>query len=270
VSAGCGASVHGIGALDRLSRGTSPIHTLDPRAKLAVTLAFAIAVASVPKYALDTLLPFAVFPLFMLIRSEIPASFVLRRLAVLAPFAVVAGAFNPLLDTHTVLRIGGVGISGGWLSFASILVRFALTIGALIVLAASTGVPALGHAAKKLGAPLALVTQILGLYRYLFLTLEESQRTLLAWRLRNPRGRHPSWRVFAQILGQLLLRSAARAGRVHDAMLCRGFDGEVRMLTPLSARRRDWAFTLGWIAAFAALRFASPAEAIGTVLGRLT
>ena len=189
MSAGCGATVHGIGALDRLSRGTSPIHTLDPRAKLAVTLAFAIAVASVPKYALDTLLPFAVFPLFMLIQSEIPASFVLRRLAVLAPFAVVAGAFNPLLDTHTVLRIGGVGISGGWLSFVSILVRFVLTIGALIVLAASTGVPALGHAAKKLGAPRALVTQILGLYRYLFLTLEELQRTLLAWRLRNPRGR---------------------------------------------------------------------------------
>jgi cobalt/nickel transport system permease protein len=266
VSAGCGISTDGAGAIDRLSSGASPVHTLDPRAKLLVTLVYVIAAASVSKYAVDTLLPFAVFPLIMLSRSGLPPAFVLRRLAVLAPFAVIAGAFNPLLDTHTVLRVAGADISGGWVSLVSILLRFVLTISALIILTASTGIPALACGAAKLGAPRPLATQILSLYRYLFLALEESQNTLLAWRLRNPGGRHPSWRVFSQILGQLLLRSAARASRVHDAMLCRGFGGDVRMLTPLRYTGRDWVFTLGWISAFAVLRFAPPGPVIGALL----
>jgi cobalt/nickel transport system permease protein len=218
--------------------------------------------------AVDAALPLAVFPIVMLARSGLPASFVARRLVVLAPFALLVGAFNPIFDTATALRIGGIGISGGWLSFASILLRFMLTISALIVLVATTGVPALARAAEKLGAPRAFVVQLLSLYRYLFLTAGEVQRTWLAWRLRAPDGKRPPARIFAQMLGQLLLRSLARARRVHTAMLLRGFDGEVRMLSPLAFTARDWVFLLAWLMAFAVLRFAHPAELLGALLMR--
>lgn len=266
MSAGCGTSLSGLDALDRLSQGTSPIHKLDPRAKLLVTLAFVVAVMSLHKYAVGETLPFFVFPFLMLARSGIPAGFIARRLAAVAPFAVMVGVFNPLLDTGVVMHIGGVGVSGGWLSFVSILLRFALTIGALLLLAVTTGVPALGCAAGRLGVPRVFVAQVLGLYRYLFLALEETQRTLLAWRLRTPRGRHPSWRVFAQILGQLLLRAVARARRVHEAMLCRGFDGELRMIGAMKFTGRDWVFMGAWCVVFAVLRFGSPAQTIGALL----
>ncbi len=178
----------------------------------------------------------------------------------------MVGVFNPLLDTGVVMHIGGVGVSGGWLSFVSILLRFALTIGALLLLVATTGVPALGCAAGRLGVPRVFVAQVLGLYRYLFLALDETQRTLLAWRLRTPRGRHPSWRVFAQILGQLLLRALARARRVHEAMLCRGFDGELRMIGAMKFTGRDWVFMGAGGVVFAVLRFGSPAQTIGALL----
>lgn len=254
--------------VDRLSQGASGIHRLDARAKLLVTLAFVVTVASLPKYAVDTALPFAIYPIAMLARSGVPTAFVARRLAVLAPFVLLVGAFNPLIDTATALRIGGIEISGGWLSFASILLRFLLTITALIVLVATTGVPALAHAAGKLGAPRAFVVQLLSLYRYLFLSAEEVQRTWLAWRLRAPDSKRPPARIFAQMLGHLLLRSLARARRVHTAMLARGFDGDVRMLSPLVFTVRDGVFVLGWLAAFAVMRFGHPAELLGALLMR--
>jgi cobalt/nickel transport system permease protein len=266
MSAGCGASTITLDAIDRLSQGDSPVHRLDPRAKLVVSLAFAITVMSLPKYALNDTLPFFIFPFFMLAQSGIPPAFIARRIAVVAPFAFMLGAVNPFLDTEIALRIGGVGVSGGWLSFISILLRFALTIGALLILVATTSVPALAQAANKLGAPKALAAQILGLYRYLFLAVEETQRMLLAWRLRAAGGKYPSWRIFAQMLGQLLLRSLARARRVHTAMLCRGFDGEIRSCTALQFSARDGVFVAGWLAAFAVLRFGHPASVIGALV----
>ena len=42
--------------------------------------------------------------------------------------------------------------------------------------------------------------------------------------------------------------------RRHQAMLCRGFDGEIRMLRPLRIGRREIFFTLGWSALFVLLR----------------
>lgn len=261
-------SAFDLATLDRLSQGDSPIHRLDPRAKLAVTLAFVVAVVSLDKYAVGDLLPFFLFPVLVLARSGIPLRLVARKVAVVAPFAVLVGVFNPLIDDAVVLHVGGVGVSGGWLSFVSILLRFALTVGALVLLVATTGVPALGRAAEKLGAPRLFVMQILGLYRYLFLLVDEAQRTLRAYRLRSAHGRAPAWRVFAQILGQLLLRAMARARRVYEAMLCRGFDGELRLLGTLRFTAGDWLFLIAWIAVFAALRFLHPADLIGhLVLG---
>jgi len=259
-------SAFDLGSLDRLSQGTSSIHRLDPRTKLLATMAFVVAVVSIDKYAVADLLPFFLFPAVMLARSGVPFRFIARKIIVVAPFAILVGMFNPLFDQTVVLRIGDFGVTGGWVSFASILLRFALTIGALLLLVATTGVPALGRAAERLGAPRVFVMQVLGLYRYLFLLVGESQRTLRAYRLRSADGGLPPWRIFAQILGQLLLRAVARARRVHEAMLCRGFDGELRLLGTLRFTGRDWIFLAGWTSAFAALRFLRPAEMLGALV----
>lgn len=259
-------SAFDLGAIDRLGQGASPIHRLDARAKLLATFAFIVAVVSADKYAVGDLLPFFVFPIVVASLGGVPTGFVVRRILVIAPFAVLVGIFNPFLDDTVALTVAGVAVSRGWLSFASILLRFALTVGALLILVATTGVPSLGRAAERLGAPRAFVQQLLSLYRYLFLTMDEAARTIRAYRLRAVDRTRPDWRTFARILGQLLLRAVARARRVYDAMLSRGFDGEIRMLGGLRFTARDWTFLLGWLAAFALLRFAHPARHIGDLL----
>ena len=47
--------------------------------------------------------------------------------------------------------------------------------------------------------------------------------------LRSFGRRGMGWRVYGQMLGQLLLRTFARAQRIYLAMKCRGFDGQVRV-----------------------------------------
>ncbi|MBI5120710.1 MAG: cobalt ECF transporter T component CbiQ [Rhodospirillales bacterium] len=259
----CASSARDFGTLDRWARAQSPIHRLDPRAKLLATLAFALAVVSQDKYALGDQLPFFLFPIFLWARSGVPAGLILRRVLAVAPFAALVGLFNPLFDTRIALELGGLAISGGWISFASILLRSLLTVSALVLLVATTDIPALARAAERLGVPQVFVTQMLGLYRYLFLLADEASRVVLAYRLRAVHGRPPSWRVFAAILGQLLLRSLKRALRVHRAMWLRGFDGEMRRLSALSFRPQDGWFLLGWLIVFALIRFYHPAQWIG-------
>lgn len=249
--------------LDRLARSDSPIHALDPRAKLLAVLAFALAVVSMDKYALGDLLPFFLFPIFLWARSGVSLGLVAGRTLAVAPFALMVGLFNPWLDRQVLLVLGGVDISGGWVSLLSILLRGLLSISALVLLAATTDIPSLGQAARKLGVPSVFVSQMLGLYRYLFLLSEEVQRTHLAWRLRAPETKAPGWKVFAAILGQLLLRSLDRAKRVHQAMALRGFQGVFPYADRLVFRAADGWFLAGWGAALLLVRFGHPAQWLG-------
>ena len=128
-----------IGYLDTLSRKDTFVHALDPRAKILTTLLFVVLVVSFDRYEVSGLLPFFLYPVFMAAAGGVPAGYLLRRLAVAAPFAIMIGMFNPLLDRQEAMRIGWIPVSAGWISLLSMAIRFALTVGAAITLVAVTG-----------------------------------------------------------------------------------------------------------------------------------
>lgn len=255
-----------LGALDELAARDSAVHRLDPRVKLLTTAAFIVAVLSFRKHEISALLPFFLFPAALLAVAGLPAGVLARRLVVVAPFALLVGIFNPLLDREVLLRLGPIGVSGGWISFLSIQLRFLLTVGAALILVATTGFTAICLALERLGAPRIFALQLLLLYRYLFVLAEEAARLVRARTLRSVRGGGGTGlRVFASLAGQLLLRTLDRAQRVHLAMLCRGFDGEIRLLRPLRIGPREITFLAGWSAFFLLLRL----ENIPRLLGGL-
>lgn len=243
-----------IGRLDRMARQASPVHGLDPRSKVLATLAFLVAVVSFPRHEVSALVPFALFPALLLARSGLPASFILEKTLLAAPFALMIGLFNPFLDREILLRVAGVGISGGFLSLASIMLRFALTVTAALVLVGTTGMNGVCLALERLGMPRAFAVQLLFLHRYLFVLGEEAGRMHMARRLRAFGGRGMGLPAYAPLVGHLLLRTLDRAQRVHMAMLCRGFTGEIVTGRTLRFRRPDLAFVLGWGAFFLAAR----------------
>lgn len=257
--------LYDLGRLDRLGSADSPVHRIDPRAKVLVTLVFLVCVVSFGKYEILGMLPFVLFPIVMVAEGDLPVGFLLRKLVAVAPFAVMVGVFNPLLDRGAVATVGGVAIGGGWVSFASILLRFFLTTIAALILIATTSFPGVCAGLQRLGMPDVLVGQLLFLYRYLFVLGEETMRMARARALRSFGGRGMGMRVYGQILGHLLLRTYARAQRVYRAMLSRGFDGRVRVLRELRFTVRDAAFAAGWSAAFVVFRLYD----VPTLLGRI-
>ena len=232
--------------LDTMARGNTWLHRLDPRAKLITTLLFLIAVVSVDKYAIAQLLPFLLYPVSLIAIGGLPPRYFLKKISVVAPFAVLLGIFNPLLDRAVLLQLGPLAISGGWLSFTSLLIRFSLTVGTALVLIAMTSFNGLCLALESLRVPRLFVTQLLFLYRYLFVLVDEARRMTRARELRTFAHRHPGLKTFGSMVGHLLLRAADRAERIHLAMRCRGFDGHFHLLATTAFGAMDALFVLGW------------------------
>ena len=255
-----------IGALDTLAGRDTPVHRLDPRAKLLTTLVFVVAVASFGKYEISALLPFFLYPVSLIALGDLPAGYLAKKLLLVAPFAFFIGVFNPLLDREILVALGPIEISGGWISFASILLRFVLTVGAALILIATTSFPGVCMALERLGAPKVFAVQLLLLHRYLFVLVDEGVRLVRARALRSFGKRGMGMTVFGHLAGQLLLRTLERARRIHLAMLCRGFDGDIRMLRPSRIGPPEIVFTLGWSAAFILMRFYNLPRFLGGLL----
>ncbi|OGV62201.1 MAG: cobalt ECF transporter T component CbiQ [Lentisphaerae bacterium RIFOXYC12_FULL_60_16] len=240
-----------IGRMDDLARLDTPMHRLDARAKIIVTLAFIGVVMSFPPHALSALTPFLFFPLVLIYGARIPMGPIVKKILLAMPFALAVGIFNPFLDRRPVLAIGPVTITGGWMSFTSILVRFLLTAGAALALVACTGMVRLASALGQLGVPRVFVVQLLFLHRYLFVVAQEGRNVLRSVTLRSSGTRSLNLGVYGSLTGNLLLRSMDRATRVYRAMMARGFDGEIRLVHPHQVRWIDGAFIAGWLAFFA-------------------
>lgn len=259
------AALRDLRSLDALAARDTPLARLDARAKVVTTLAFIFIVVSFDRYAVAALLPLAAYPVVLAVVGDVPAAPLLRKLMLAAPFAVLVGIFNPLLDRAPMLAFGDATVAGGWVSFASILLRFALTVGAALVLVATTGMHALCAALARLGVPQVLTAQLLFLFRYAFVLGGEAARMTAARELRSA-GRPLALASYGTLAGHLLLRAFERAQRIHLAMVARGFDGELRTLRRLHWSSRDTVFVLGWTAFFLLVRAVDLPQALGRLL----
>lgn len=261
------AAYSGIGRLDLLSHRDTAVHRLDPRAKVVATLAFVVVVVSFPKYEVLSLLPFFLFPILIGALGDIPGLFIAKKVAAVSPFAVFVGIFNPVFDSSTVAIAPGVSISAGWVSFASILVKFALTISAALLLIATTSFPGICRGLRRLGLPALFVSQLLFLYRYLFVLMEEAMRVVRARDMRSFGSRGTGMRVLVRIVGTLFLRTVERADRIYGAMLARGFRGEIPSMRREAMRAADAFFLLAAFSYFALCRFVPVPQVIGRLVG---
>lgn len=253
-------------ALERLALEDTAIHRLDPRAKLLTTLVFIVCVVSFGKYEISALVPFAVFPAVLAVIGNLPLRPLLKRLLLLIPFPLMVGLFNPLIDREIIVQLGPLAISGGWVSFASLFLRSLLTLSAALVLVSFTGFPAVCAALERFGIPRVFVVQLLFLHRYLFVLAEEGGRMGRAREFRSFGKKGMGMRATASLLGNLLLRTWDRAGRIHHAMLCRGFRGEFPVRRGYVFGLRELLFTCGWSAIFIMLRMVNLSRMVGELV----
>lgn len=244
--------------LHSLEEGGKGGEKLHPLCMLGVTLVYLTAMLSVPSGALSMLLWFALYPMVMSAIAGEDFSRIFLMSLVALPFALLIGLFNPIYDRQTAFTVGSVAVSRGWVSYLSIIVRSVLSVQALLLLTGAGGFPGLCRSLERIGVPAFLTTQLMMVYRYLTVLLQESLDMNRARQARGYGKRHLGLKMWGAFCGQLFLRTVSRAETIHRAMLARGFTG--RMPRGLSAGRR-WRLTdtltlLTAAGVFALMRFA--------------
>lgn len=248
---------------DRYLERGGVVHRLDPRVKVLVVPAFILSLALLPDGAWLSLA--AAFALVMLaaVTARISPGLVIRRSLIGLPF--LAAAVTLLFTVPgRALWSGPWGLSisdAGLLRFSGIVARSLISIQAAVLLTATTRFPDILHALRHLKVPAVLVSIIAFMYRYLFVLVDEAERLMRARTSRS--GRRPGlsgggsvrWRaaVAGHMAGQLLVRSLDRSDRVYQAMLARGYRGEMPGMTPHAMRPIDWVVLAGCLAAVAGL-----------------
>ena len=241
--------------IERASREESVLGNIDPRAKLLVILLYLVAVLSFPLHSVAPLIVFAIYPIVASAMSGTPFETIFRKSLYVLPFIAFIGIFNPLMHREAALVVGGVVVSEGWLEFISILLRGLLTVQGVLVLIYSTDFYRLCHALTRMGIPAIFASQLMFVYRYLFVLIDEAVSMDRARRSRSYGRRHYSLRLYGIFVGQLLLRTVERSRRIYDAMLSRGFDCSLPATGGHSHwTRRDTLFLLIWALLFAAAR----------------
>lgn len=224
--------------VDDWSRGASPLHRRDPRAKLICLLVLLVAVNVQARFAPALLALGGAMVAAGLLVAGLPVWPFLARTAVALPFAAVLAA--------TVALAGDPARAG------LVLVRSWLSASAILLLASTTPLPQVLRALRAFRVPVLLVELIQFIHRYLFVLAEQ------VWRMRSAaaaRGGQASYRAAAGAVSTLFARSYDRAERIHQAMLARGYSGELPVASEAPAREADYLLVAAVVSAFAAVAF---------------
>ena len=209
-------ALYNIKRMDEISEQASYIHSIDSIAKIIVTIAFIIKVLSLKSFILGDIAICMAYPLLIFILGRVPIVFILRKtnIAVLLSLGIVLGNLFMDLSFNQLLY-----------SLLLIFKCFLSVIGALLLIA-TTGINDIAFGLKRMRVPNLFVIQIMLLYRYIALMLEEGYKIVSAYKLRSGDNRGIRMKDFQGILGAMLLRSIDRGENVYQAMKLRGFNGE--------------------------------------------
>lgn len=240
-------------AFDRYRHGHSLLHSLDARVKVLVTVAFILSNVLLPDGA------WVAFGLSLILLaytnwlSGLGVGFTFRRSFVALPFALAAVTAMFSIPGHALAQwhVGMwtlVPTDAGVLRFVSILIRSWLSVQMAILLVAVTEFPDIIHALGHLHVPSIIVTIIAFLYRYLFVLTDEVMRLLRARQSRSAgapgsgSGGRLLWRaqIAGNMAGQLFLRSYERSDRIYNAMLSRGYRGQLQAMHAPKIGASDW------------------------------
>jgi cobalt/nickel transport system permease protein len=182
--------------------------------------------------------------------------FVVSRLVAVLPFVIFA-LFLPFVGQGKDADFLGIAISteGVWAMW-NILAKAVLGGLASILLAATTETPDILKGFSRLKVPGVITAIASFMIRYLEVIAGELARMRIAM---TARGYDPRWlwqsRPIAASAGTLFIRSYERGERIYEAMLSRGYTGDMPMLGGDTATRRQWtvAMTIPAIALVVAL-----------------
>jgi cobalt/nickel transport system permease protein len=229
---------------DQYRQRESIVHRLDPRTKILVVFSFILAIALTPAGSFVAYGILSLFLLLAILLARIELPYIVKRSFIAIPFALAAVTLPFTVPGETLLTLpvlGGLTVSlEGTIRFASILIKSWISVQAAILLVAITPFQDLLWGLRALHVPATLVTIVSFAYRYLFVLSDEALRLMQARTARSAvvDGRRAGgpllWRgkVTGRMVGSLMLRSMERSERIYNAMVARGYQGQIQVLNP--------------------------------------
>jgi cobalt/nickel transport system permease protein len=211
--------------IDRWSRGTSPLHQRDPRAKLAALLVFLVVLSTTRPAAQWAFAGYAILLMVAVNFSRLPILGLAGRAALVLPFSA----------TFALLTWW----SGDSLRALALAEKSFLSGLAALLLVGTTPLTGWTAALESWRAPRMLILVIQFVYRYLFVIAEQAQRMRWAAVCRGSHKKSGGFRLAAGLLGVLFARSWQRADGIYHAMLARGFRGRFVPAAPAPFRAPD-------------------------------
>ena len=237
----------------------SPVHRLDPRAKVLGLVAVTVIGVSTPVRLWPVYGGCVLVLAAVAAAARVPARQLWRRARVVLPLVLLVGVFVPLVRTGgTAYELGPLTLHEAGLTVLGALAAKA-TIGTLsaVLLAATTSYPAIMRALESLRVPRLFVLIASFMHRYLFVIVEELGRMRSALAARAYRPRHVRDAApLGRVATAMFLRTYGRGERVYLAMLARGYDGRMPELEPLRLRAADLGFVALVVAALLPFRLA--------------
>jgi len=226
--------------------GDTLIYRLDPRIRVGLTALYSFVVALA--YQFSVLTGALILSSILIAISRVNLKEVLRRMVIVNALILLLWLVLPLTFKGEVLtRIGSFAIyRPGVVLAAQITLKSNAILLAFIALIATMSLATLGHALHRLAVPEKIVHLLLMTYRYIFVIEQEYLRLIRAAKIRGfrPGTNANTYRTYSYVIGMLFVRAAARAERVHQAMLCRGFNGKFYSLQEFQTTAASWIFSI--------------------------
>jgi cobalt/nickel transport system permease protein len=235
----------------------SPVHTLDPRAKIVASLALVVTIVLLPPLPAPAFAAVVVLLLGTAVLARLPLRHVLARSAFVIPFAGTIALLAPLAAHGGSISWAGVSGaygSGGWIIAYSVLSKAWLSVLCVVLLSATTPVPLLFKGLERLRLPDVVLMMLSFTYRYIGAMRGQIASLHRALDSRGPSlGRAARLRLYGHLAGNLFLRSYERGERVYAAMRSRGYDGTMPSPEELAFAPADGLLLLTTALAVAAL-----------------
>lgn len=226
---------------EELANNNSFLHGLDPRGKLIVVFLFSIVVAAAKRF--PVLLGSLTLGLLIVLTAKVPARELIKRLIPVNMLILFLWLFLPFtFGGEPLFFVGSLAVTREGVFYATrISIKSNAMMLMLIALAASTPIFFMGHAMHQLKIPKNIVHLFFFTYRYIHAIYREYLRLKNSIKIRGfiPKTNLHTYKTFAYMVGMLLVRSFDRAHRVHNAMLCRGFKGDLYSLKKFSFKTND-------------------------------
>jgi len=212
--------------------GYSALHRLDPRVKIvaAMLLSAVTALAARPVTYWTALAAAALLCAI----ARLPARLLAVRLAAVNGFILFLWLFVPFtVPGETLLHAGPLTATAEGVSIAlAVTVKSNAIILTSIALLSTSTIFSLVHAMNHMYFPPKLIHMFFFTFRYAHVLSLEYARLKNAMKVRCfvPRTNMHTYRSYAYLAGMLLVNSYDRSERVFNAMKCRGFRGEYRVL----------------------------------------